>query len=254
MEVEDRGDQRDGQDHAEGDAPAELVPDREEGDLLADALSFREAAVEEVRQDGDGGAEQEFEHVRPPARRGRRKWLRRVGRGLASAGRRREGRSSSIGGWRRRSRPESFSSERAIEFIGVEKFGSSTRASSSAAIQKTALWVKSARSASTATNWSCTLLVRCAMCSGERVELEVEQPDRNDGYEQEHQHHRHQPVRLAGQRDEGRQVVRRRRVQCGVIHRGTPGAAREADHGWPLPAVDASAGLAPRRVHATTSS
>ena len=65
-----------------------------------------------------------------------------------------------------RSRPDSLSSDSAIEFIGVEKSGSSTSASSSPAIQKTWLCVNSASSASTATNCICTLLVRCAMCSG----------------------------------------------------------------------------------------
>ena len=131
VEVEDRGDQRDRQDHAEGDAPAQLVPDREEGDLAADALALGEAAVEEVRQDGERRAEQELEHVRPPCRR-------RGGGGVRSPrGRREEVVPAARGGPALRSRPESFSSESAIEFIGVEKSGSSTSASSSAAIQKT---------------------------------------------------------------------------------------------------------------------
>ena len=62
MVEEDEGDQRDRKDQARRDAPAQFVPDGEDGNLVSEALALDEPADQEVRQDGYERKGEEFQH------------------------------------------------------------------------------------------------------------------------------------------------------------------------------------------------
>ena len=196
VEVEDRGDERDRQDHAEGDPPAQLVPDREEGDLAADTLALREAAVEEVGQDRDDGAEEKLEHLRPPCPLSRGRRRARADRwGLA--GRRTAGRSSA----RRPGRPvaagEPFERQRDRVHRGRE-VGQLDQREQQRRDPEDAVVGEERQQREHGDELQLHLVGAMRHVLGQRVELQVDQADRNDGDEQKDGHHRHQPVRLAG--------------------------------------------------------
>ena len=66
MKVEDHRDQRDREHQAADDAKSQLEPNRIERDFVAEALSLPIAAIEIVRKDREGGAEEKFKHCPSP--------------------------------------------------------------------------------------------------------------------------------------------------------------------------------------------
>ena len=62
MIEEHHRDQRNRQDEAGGDAIAQLIPDREEGDLVPKALALNIAAEQLIGQNRDQRTEEDFKH------------------------------------------------------------------------------------------------------------------------------------------------------------------------------------------------
>src|SRR5580692_12519586 len=67
MIVKHHRNQEDSQYQAKRDAPAKLVPDREQGDFPAETLALYKATAQKIGKQRQHGAQQKLKHERPPS-------------------------------------------------------------------------------------------------------------------------------------------------------------------------------------------